>query len=160
MKKKPLIAAVLMLAVACGAFCFFQPLPGYNTERVHPRLLALHQPYQRVTTYYFTDGGSVGIKIVDRDGVQEQFAIPSHLGEADCYTRVYVGAIYDRKPGAVEVENPLDTKRMLVCILAAWPNRTAFDDGCLADLSRRPIDFAHVLFHRWRGDYDWPRKTP
>ena len=152
MKKKASIAAALVVAVVC--VWFFWPLPGYKIERVHPRLRVLKTPYQSVTTAYYMDGGSIGIKIVDRDGVMEQFAIPAHLGEPDRHTRVYVGVMYDRKPGAIEIENPMDTKRMLVSILAANPNRTPNDDFVLALLGCRPMDFAHVLFHRWKGDYD------
>lgn len=47
------------------------------------------------------------------------------------YTKVFVGAMRDRQPGAVEIIEPEHTKGMLVCILQDYPNRTAWDDYCL-----------------------------
>src|SRR5262245_49951689 len=103
----------LFAVLVCIAAWLLQALPSYDIKRVEPRLLALETPYQSVTTSFFWDGGSMGIEIVDRNGKHEMFAIPSHLGEPEHYTKVFVGAIYDRRPNAVEVSDPEDTKRML-----------------------------------------------
>jgi hypothetical protein len=99
------------------------------------------------------DGGSIGIEIVDRAGRKEQFAIPAHLGDTNGRTRVFVGALYDRRPGAIEVADSENTKRMLIGILAATPERTPGDDFCLMALRQRPSDFVVCLFHKWRGHY-------
>ena len=84
----------------------------------------------------------------------EQFAIPAHLGDTNRYNRIFVGAMHDRKPESVEIDKPEDTKRMLVCILQDYPNRTAWDDFSLMLLRRRPADFIHCLIHKWKGDYE------
>jgi hypothetical protein len=152
MRKKVIIVAILV-TVAVAAFWFFQPAHRYDVGLVHPRLRALQQPYRSVKTAYYMDGGSIGIEIIDRDGHREQFAIPSHLGDTNRYTRIFVGAMRDHKPEAVEIFEPEHTKRMLVCILQDYPNRTAWDDFSLMALRRRPVDFARCLIHRWRGDY-------
>lgn len=107
-----------------------------------------------VKTAHYMDGGSVGIEIVDRNGRAEQFAIPAHLGDTNRYAQVFVGAMYDSRPGAVEIIEPEDTKRMLVRILQEYPKRTAWDDLALMVLGRRPVDIARCLIHRWRGHYD------
>ena len=99
------------------------------------------------------DGGSIGIEIVDRAGLKEQFAIPAHLGDTNRYNKVFVGAMHDRKPGAIEVTDSENTKRMLIKILGAAPGRTAHDDFCLMALRRRPSDYAVCLIHKWRGQY-------
>jgi len=152
MRKKLIIVAILA-ATAVAAFWFFQPAPRYDIGFVHPRLRALQQPYQSVKTRHYMDGGSIGVEIIDRDGHREQFAIPSHLGEKNRYTKVFVGAMYDRKREAIEIAEPEHTKRMLVCILQDYPNRTAWDDFSLMALRRRPVDFARCLIHKWRGHY-------
>lgn len=99
------------------------------------------------------DGGSVGIVIVDREGRTEQFALPAHLGDPNPYSKVFIGAMHDRKPGAVEIVNPEHTKRMLVCILQDCSNRTVGDDLSLMVLRRRPVDYARCLMHKIRGDF-------
>jgi hypothetical protein len=153
--RKRIIIVIVLTLIGCIAYWFFRPLPGYDVQLVHPRLRALQQPYQNIKTAYYLDGGSIGIEITDRDGRQEQFAIPAHLGDTNRYSRVYVGAMYDNEPDAVEIAEPEDTKWMLVHILNDYPNRTPSDDYCLMALTRRPVDVARGLIHKWRGDYDW-----
>ena len=152
--RKKVIVVCCLIAVAVLAVWFFQAPPGFKIERVDNRLRALQEPYRSVKTHYYMDGGSIGIEIVDREGRMEQFAIPSHLGDTNRYKKVFVGAMHHRKPGAVEIIEPKDTKRMLICILKDYPNRTEWDDFALMALARRPVDFARCLIHKWRGSYD------
>lgn len=153
MRKKVVIICCLVAVVAV-VFWFLRPAPRYDIQRVDSRLRALQQPYRSVKTGYYMDGGSIGIEIVDRDDRTEQFAIPSHLGDANRYTQVFVGAMHDRTPGAVEIAEPEHTRRMLICILQDYPNRTAWDDFALMALRRRPVDSARCLVHKWRGAYN------
>jgi hypothetical protein len=142
-----------LLFAACLTFWFFRPSPSYDITRVEPRLRALQTPYRSVKTGYYMDGGSVAVEIIDRDGKLEQFAIPAHLGETNRYTKVFVGAMHDRKPGAVEVFDSEQTKRMLIEVIASMPDRTPYDDFNLMSLRRRPSDFALCLIHKLRGKY-------
>lgn len=153
-KKVKVILVGLLLAVAVATLLFHGLTPHYDIGVVHPRLRALQQPYQSVKTAYYWDGGSIGIEITDRDGHREQFAIPSHLGDSNRYTKVFVGAMHDGKPDALEIAQPEHTKRMLICVLKDYPNRTARDDLSLMALRRHPVDFARCLLHRWRGDFN------
>jgi hypothetical protein len=153
MQKKHVIICGGLAALACIAFWFFHPSPSYDISRVEPRLSSLRGPYQHVKTAYYLDGGSIGIEITDRDGKTEQFAIPAHLGETNRYTLVYVGAMHDRKPGAVLVSDSEQPKRMLIHVLAATPHRTAYDDLCLMFLRRRSADFVHCLFLKITGGF-------
>lgn len=95
------------------------------------------------------------MEIVDWDGKKEQFAIPCHLGETNCYDKVFVGAMYDSKPGAVEVKDPEHTKRMLINALQSRPDRTPWEDYCLLKLRKEPVDFARCYIHKWRGAYKY-----
>jgi len=121
--KKIIFLSVAVLILAGGLFIVFQPGPKYDIQQVHPRLRILQQPFQSVKAFFFWDGGSIGFEIVDRDGRREQFAIPAYLGESNHYTTVFVGAIHARKPGAVEIAQPEQTKRMLICILRDYRAR-------------------------------------
>ena len=137
-----------------AAFFFLRASPDYDISRVDARLRALQQPYRSVTTVYYLDGGSIGIAIVDRDGRREAFALPcDDLSDTNSYNKVFVGAAHANWAGATRIAEPEHTKRMLVCVLRDYPNRTPWDDYCLMQLRRRPVDFARDLIHRWRGDY-------
>jgi len=151
---KRIVIVVLVSALLAVIFWAFRPSPAYAIERVHPRLRALRTPYQSVRASLYSDGGSVGIEIVDRDGHREQFTIPAPLGDTNRYTRVFVGAMHYRKPDAVEIAEPEHTKRMLIRILQDRPTRTAWDDACLMSLRHRPLDVVRVLVHKWKGDYN------
>jgi hypothetical protein len=154
MTKRYVISGLALLLASSALHWFFRPSAAYDLDRVNVRLRSLQTPYQVVRTAYYLDGGSIGIEIVDRDGRREQFCLPSHLGDTNRYSRVFVGAMHDRKAGAVEVTEPEHTKRMLIQVLASMPKRTADDDICLMALRRRPSDFAVCLIHKWTGKYD------
>jgi hypothetical protein len=154
-KRRYKVAILLGTAVlGCGLFVAFQPGLSYDIQKVHPRLRALREPFQTVKSYYFMDGGSIGIKIVDGDGREERFAVLSLLGEPNPYTRVLVGGIHRREQGAVEVSDPEDTRRMLIRILSDYPNRTPWDDANLAFLRGYPKDRIKALYHKYCGRLD------
>ncbi len=152
MHQKLVIIAILVVIIA--AFLLLRATPEYDIDCVDPRLRALREPYQSVTTAYYLDGGSIGIEITDRDGRRVVFAFPcDDVGSTNTYDKVFVGAAHASWVGAIEIAEPEHTKRMLVCILRDYPNRTPSDDYCLGELRHHPVDFARHLIHRWKGDY-------
>ena len=146
-----LLGAVVLAGVL---YMIFQSGPSYDREKVHPRLGNLQQPYHKVKTYYWADGGSIGIEIVGRNGHQEQFTVRAKLGDDNPYTRVYVGALNDSFPDAVEVSEPEDTRRMLTRVLSDYPDRTPYDDSNLMSLRGYPKDYVRCFYHWWCGHYD------
>lgn len=132
-------------------FVIFQNGPSYDLRKVHPRLSSLRQPYRKVETCFWTDGGSIGIKILDRDGHEEQFAIRAKLGDPTPYTRVFVGALNDTFPAAVEVSDPEHTRWMLIRILSDRTDRTPWDDGDIKNLRGYPKDYIRFWYHRLCG---------
>jgi hypothetical protein len=152
--RKKLLLLVGAIAVGGVVFVVFQPGPTYDIRKVHPRLANLRQPYRSVKTYYWADGGSIGIRIVDQGGNQEQFAIRAKLGESDRYARVYAGALNDSLPGAVEIGEPEHTRRMLTRILGDYHNRTPWDDANLTELRGYPRDYIMLWYHRLCGHLD------
>jgi hypothetical protein len=153
MKKRLAMILGGMIVLGCLAFCFFRPSPDYDVSRVEPRLRALREPYKKVGTAFYMDGGSVGISITDRDGKVEQFAIPVDLGSTHRYDAVYVGAMHAREPGAVLVADSEQTKRMLIHVLDAIPKRNQSDDTCLMSLRRSPADFTFYFIRKVTGVY-------
>jgi hypothetical protein len=151
--KRILLSAVVVVA-AGGLYVVFQSGPSYDLQKVHPRLGELQQPYRKMKTYFWLDGGSIGIEIVDRDGRQEQFAICAKLGDTKRYTRVFVGALNDSFPNAVEVSEPEDTRRMLTRVLSDYHDRTPWDDANLQSLRGYPKDYVKCLYHWCCGHLD------
>jgi hypothetical protein len=100
-----------LLALAASLLFWVAQSPRYDVNRVEPRLRSLKQPISIVETVYYMDGGSIGIELIDREGKKEQFASPSHLGSDESYVRVFVGAMHDSNPGAVEVADSERNKR-------------------------------------------------
>jgi hypothetical protein len=127
MTRRRLILGLSVLAAVCFLYWFFQPYPASDADRVDNRLLDLATPYQSMETCWFSDGGSIGVGIVDRHGKRESFAMPAHLGDSNRYTRVFVGALHDGYPDAVEIADPEHTERMLISILEHMPDRTPDD---------------------------------
>jgi hypothetical protein len=157
MTRKKFATIVLLLALV-AIVLFLRARPEYDIDRVDERLLALRQPYRSVVTAYYLDGGSIGIGIVDRDGCSEAFALPCDDDPRRSqflqqYSKVFVGAAHTSHREAREIVDPEPTKRMLICILRDYPKRTPWDDYCLMQLRRHPVDFARHLLHRWKGDY-------
>ena len=149
--RKLVIAAFGILLAAGCIFWLYQPLPQFDPARVEPKLLSLQKPYRSIYTAFYGDGGSIGIEIVDRDGKREQFAIPAHMSfsETNKNGKVFVGRLYDRWPGAIEVADSEQTKRMLLHVLASMPHRKVGDDFCLAVLSHRRYDALRCFIHSW-----------
>ena len=135
------------------------PLPSYDASQVCPQLISLQKPYQKVKTALFLDGGSIGIEIIDRDGQREQFALPCPSDNTNYpgYSRVFVGALWNHRKGAIEISNPEPTKLMLVKILQDYPNRSAHDDASLFFLRRKPIDYIRFVIHKWKGDFNYSK---
>jgi hypothetical protein len=143
---------LLAITIVSLAFWIFFPSPHYDITRVEPRLLSLATPYQSISAGYSLDyRGVVNIRITDRDGRQESFAISTRPDESNLDLKVFVGAPHDRLSGAVEVADPLHTRRMLTEILASSQNRTMDEDYTLVLLRGRPLDHFRCLWNKLRG---------
>jgi hypothetical protein len=130
---KKIVIATLATALVLLTLLFWPHL-SFDFSRVHPRVQALQQPYQRVTADYYLDGGSVGIEIVDRDGQKLDLAIPIYDGPGDMrtYHRLYVGARYSSHTNAVEVVFTEDTKRYLADVIGRYAMGPDRDSALLA----------------------------
>jgi hypothetical protein len=140
-------AAIGLFFLAFGLFAWLQPNSSYGIHKVHPRLSNLQQPYQSVSTAYIPsfDRSSVIVRIVDRNGRAEEFHF---VGESN--KQLFVGGYPFSNPNTAEkIAEPEHTKRMLICVLEEYPNRTRHDDILLASLRRHCWDYIKCLYYRW-----------
>jgi hypothetical protein len=89
------------------------------------------------------DGGSVGIRITDREGQVLECALPAS-GVPQRYDRVFLGTmwIHERKAVTpVEVQTPAETKKMLIRIIDKYSPRDVNTKCALFALRGLPRDY-------------------
>ena len=142
MRKYLAIAACVFVMAVTGVLCW--PTGNYDITKVHPKLSSLSMPCRYVASYYYLDGGSLGIRIVDGNDRVVEMTLPVSSDGIEKYPRLFLGATYIDKPGAVEVDFTEDTRRMLCEIL-----ENSRDCGvALIALRGLPKDYAHLI---WRN---------
>ncbi len=114
------VLLALMLPLLAGP-------PEQKNDSSDPHLTVLKEPYQKVETEYYLDGGSIGIKITDKDGRQEMFAMPVHRKEGRLtYPELYVGTMWTSAvkpdPKAVLAPDPEATIKRLFEIKSRYPS--------------------------------------
>ncbi len=125
----------------------------YDRSRVDSSRAELREPYQRIDGTYFTDRGSVGISLTDRDGRHQFFFVSARIEEPNPYSRVFVGRIPDDKSSTVpEARDPEPTKRRLADILRSKKNRTREEDLCIAALTGSTIYSLRAVVRNLAGD--------
>jgi hypothetical protein len=143
--RKRLLVVSLILAVGVAAIVFCQS-PSYNLKGVEPTLRGLTMPYQSVNLVNWSDG-SIGIRILDREGRQLKLALPvSASAGKSSYSRLFVGAEHSSHAGAVEVALSADTRRLLITTMEKYRRFSDSTDVVLLRFRGSPQDFA-----RWYG---------
>lgn len=142
MRKKVIVPLALigLVAVCIGLW----PSQHYDPTRVHPSLRKLATPYQSVFTSYFLDGGSVGVRITDRDGRVAAFALPVGSGPGRSYPRLFVGTTHCSDTNAVEIAFTEDTRRMLISIIDRHQSPADSSHMALVCLRGAPQDHARI----------------
>jgi hypothetical protein len=69
---------------------------------------------------------------------------------------VFVGAMYDRRPGAIEVAHSTETKQALVVILSRYSHGDPEIDWATFVLNRRTSNYLRVFSHKLAGHYKRP----
>jgi hypothetical protein len=145
MRKRWKIILLITTLVLLVCAWFFWPSPSFDRALVHPKLRSLKEPYRSVVTKYYLDGGSVGIRITDHDGQVLEFALPAS-GIPQRYDRVFMGGMYFNPRTTntlVEVQNPVETKKMLIRTIEKYSAHGPDTDGALIYLRGLPRD--HVM---------------
>lgn len=122
LRRKFLCAATVLILAA--AIWFVWPRGYYRLSRVHTSLRQLQTPYRTVWTSFYLDGGSVAIRIVDRDGRSVEFLSPVFIDSPrpPRYERLFYGSISLSSTNLVEIPQPKDTERMLADMSALGPS--------------------------------------
>jgi hypothetical protein len=153
--RKRLFIAVVVIVTGAAASWFFWPGSMYSRSRVHPSVRNLQEPYRMVWTDFLLDGGSVGIKIVDRDNRAVELALPVFFDSPrpPRYDRLFVGSFHFNKTNSVEVPYPEPTKRMLADIIDRYVQSGIQHDAAVIALRGAPKDYVRaylrVTFQQW-----------
>jgi hypothetical protein len=86
MRRVWITAAVLFAVFAAW---IFRPYPHAEESLIDPHLRALRKPYRSVSSAFFFDEGSSGIKITDAHGDTEEFFIPYLSGHRKVYIMLH-----------------------------------------------------------------------
>lgn len=130
--------------LAFGAWVEWPRHWNYDIHKVHPALQALVRPYQSVVVTYHRDGGTVGLRLTDRDGRLLQLAVPISTipGKAD-YSQLFLGTNHPNKRGSKEAPYSEDTRKMIITIIDENA-KPGFDrDRALLRLRGAPEDYFH-----------------
>ena len=140
--RSKVLSVVVAILAGVGVWCFW-PRGVYSRPRVHPSIRNLQEPYQSVSTDFYLDGGSVGIRIVDRDNRIVELALPVFFDspQPPRYDRLFVGSFAHRGTGDLEVLNPQDTKWMLADIVDRYVPSGIQHDAAVIALRGAPKEY-------------------
>jgi len=134
--KKVAFSVGLLLALLLA--WIFRPYGQTDVSQVDPRVRAIEEPCQKVEVYFFGDGGSIGIKIVDRAGKILNLCLPAPMDEPTFqFKKLFLGALYYSEKGAEEVSPPQHTRRRLAAILRSMSEIDGDIDVAVYRLSGR-----------------------
>ena len=157
--KKRIIKYILLsiLFVVVVVFLWIiRPPSSYDKSKIDSRLTSLEEPFKMVEAYYYSDGGSVAIKIVDKNDNLLEIALPVFDFDDSSYDKIYFGACHfdDLEEGSVEIKNPAETKLMLEDILDRYSDTNPYLDAALSVIRGRVIDHIKILSHKMMGHYE------
>ena len=154
-KNKRMIKYILwsmLFAIVISILWIIRPCNSYDKSKIDKRLTSLEEPFKLVGTSCYLDGGSVAIKIIDKNDIILKIAFPV-TGFDPSYEQIYFGAYHidHLKEGDVEIENPLETKLMLQDILHRYSNRDPHLHLALCTIRGRVVDHIKVAYHSKNG---------
>jgi len=128
----------------------FRPYEKTDPRMVDLRLRALEEPYQKMESGCFGDGGSIGLRIVDRTGKTLAFCLPAPMDKPSfSYKKLFIGSIYYTEPGSSEVLNAHHTRLRLAELLRAQSRVDANSDILVYRLSGRWRDSLRYLIREY-----------
>lgn len=132
--------------------CFLlRPYNQGDTVNISPELKLLKKPYKNVETFFYTDGGSLGLKITGKENKVFMACFsdgPNSSITGMDYEKLYTGATHYSEPLAVETDN-MDTRQVLIYILRERNNNILYDDLCIAKSSGRWSDYIRILWKKY-----------
>ena len=128
----------------------FRPYSSPDLGAVSKELSELSEPYQSVDTAYYLDGGSVGIRVVDADGLEAVFCMRADLSDGGRrYERLYYGALHYSEESPSEIPQSLDTVLRLLEIMRSTDGVDRERDIAVASVSGRWSDFSKIFWRKF-----------
>ena len=154
-KRTKYILLSIVIIVIILFLWIIRPPSYYDRSKIDKRLTSLEEPFKSVETGIYMDGGSISIRIVDKNDVVLMIAIPVYGLDDPSYEAIYFGACHtqDLEEGAVEVKNFLETKLMIENILHRYSKSNPYIDQTLCALRGRVRDYIKVIYHNKMGHY-------
>lgn len=141
--------ALLCLFVALRVAWEFRPYPKIDRAKVYPPLLALREPLVS-RSFYYADGGTVGIAIKDAGQSELLFSFPSDYRDDSGYSKLFAGALRKQSLPMTEISPMEPTAEYLRQLLRGRvddPN-IAFAVSCLDGRGRDRLRvMANKLLH-------------
>jgi hypothetical protein len=142
--------------IALGVLTFsfvlwvFRPYERADPRMVESSLRALEAPFQEVAATSFGDGGSMGLRIVDRNGKTLDFCLPAPMDEPSLrFNKLFMGSRYYTEPGSSEVPNAHHTKLRLAEILRSQTKADGDNDLFVYRLSGRWRDLLRYAIREY-----------
>jgi hypothetical protein len=151
MKDTTKIISIAIVCIIATLLCWvYRPYARPDMAKVHPRLTALIEPYQKVDVGYFMDGGSIAIDITDAEGNDLQVAVPAReLYESIYFDTLYVGT----NSSVTQIDSPQHTALRLQEIIE---DHKGSDELPLVKWRDRDRDYIRIVV-RWCFGYYWRR---
>ena len=147
MIRKP---AIIVTGVVLGLFIVAGVLwiPGYDRAGVHPALLAIEEPLQSARGYYYFDGGSIGLELVDARGQPVAVALPvKRVGKDVTYPNLLVGTTHSSRPGGVSYPCSEDSRRFIAMLIDKYADEGIDRGFCLQHLRNAPLDVLRRIWY-------------
>jgi len=118
----------------------FRPYQKANPDKVDSALKDLTHPYKSIETYFYMDGGSIGIKIIGKNHQVFEACFYSTdktiIPGKNKYDGLSIGSLHYSEEKAVFCDS-IDTKLKLMEILREKSSRKLYDDACIARVSEK-----------------------
>jgi hypothetical protein len=151
MKLNRTIWIIAVVGIIATSLCWvYRPYARPDMAKVHPRLTALIEPYQKVDVGYLMDGGSISIDITDAEGNDLQVAVPAR----ERYESIYFDTLYVGTNSSVaKINSPQHTALRLQEIIE---DHKGSDKLPLVKWRDRDRDYIRIVV-RWCFGYYWRR---
>lgn len=151
-KKLNLLLISFALFLTFTIAWIFRPYTKANPELIDASLKSLTQPYKNIETFFYLDGGSIGVKITGKNNQVFEACFYStdktiQPGK-NKYNGLSIGSLHYSEEKAVFCDS-IDTKLKLMEILREKSSRKLYDDACIARVSERWSDYINIFWKRY-----------
>jgi hypothetical protein len=148
-KRRKIIAATIACAVLAFILIVWWPFPQYDIDKVHPLLKDLKEPYRKVESDVYLDGGSVHLAIEDAEGNILNAVIQVEWidnNTARRWEKVNIILNPSMPQEKIEVRNPRDSKNWIIRTIDRYARNNKGKVNALIYSRGAPKDFMRGLY--------------